>query len=125
MRDIRFRGFGIDLKKWIYGNLVIDDDPCHIDHSVRIVSCRGTVRVEPESVGQYTGKDDIDGMPVYEGDVLEVCNGSVNGYPIRSTVTVKWNAATCSFNVPGWPSDQDDTHWYRVIGNVWEQGVKE
>lgn len=122
MRDYRFRGYGLALKRWLYGNLVIDDDPSRMDHEARIVSCRGSVRVDPESVGQYTGKEDIDGMPVYEGDVLEVCNGSLNGHPMIERITVSWDGRRGRFNVPSWDPDTDSTHWYRVVGNRWEEG---
>lgn len=121
MRDIRFRGFGIDLKKWNYGSLVIDDDPSHIDHGVRIVSYKGSVRVDPDSVGQYTGKEDADGMPVYEGDILEVCNGSLNGVLLTSRIVVRWSDVVNGFNVPLWSADQDETHWYKIIGSKWQE----
>ena len=120
MREFKFRGFGIDLKKWIYGNLVIDDDPTHIDHSVRIVSYKGTVRVDPASVGQYIGKSDRDGTPIYEGDIIEVCNGSINRNPIIIQATVTWNEFAGTYNVPMWSPFIDETHWYRVVGNTTE-----
>ena len=63
-RPIQFRGYGVDLKKWVFGSLVIDDDPTHVDSYPRIVSYKQSVRVEPESVGQFTGFYDEKGSPV-------------------------------------------------------------
>ena len=116
MREYRFRGYGINIRKWYEGSLVVDDDPSHIDHPVRISNHGSYVTVDPGSVGQFTGRTDRDGKPIYEGDILEICNGSINRIPLVSQITVRWNDQMTCFNVPTFSAFVDDTHWYRVIG---------
>lgn len=83
-RKIKFRGKRLDNGEWIYGDLI------HIDKSdIGIVTdydhWQGR-RVDPETVGQFTGITDDSGKYVYEGDRLEAvykydkigCNGGVD-----------------------------------------------
>lgn len=66
---------------------------------------------------QFTGFADKSGKEVFEGDVLRICNGSINGQnwmePDR-VVTFKKGA----FNVPTWQFDS--THWFEVVGNIYQ-----
>ena len=73
-RQILFRGRRLDDDEWVYGDLeynraknisrihVYDEDGEYLTQHL----------VEPESVGQYTGYDDCQGMPMYEGDIVKI-----------------------------------------------------
>ena len=67
-RRILFRGRVINSPDWIEGSLV-QVDACHLIWSE---DQDGGIEVEPGSVGQYTGKQDIKDEPIFEGDLVSV-----------------------------------------------------
>lgn len=71
MREILFRGKRLDNGEWVEGNLFIPDSP---DKPTEICFGTNIVRicyeVAPETVGQYTGLTDINGVKIFEGDIV-------------------------------------------------------
>jgi uncharacterized phage protein (TIGR01671 family) len=88
MREILFRGRRLETGKMVYGSLIVtkkcdvvdkentDDFVCTLK-SVRTqivkVNCHFTADVDPETVGQYIGLDDSNGVQIFEGDIINYC----------------------------------------------------
>lgn len=71
-RTIKFRGYNLKNKKWLYGYYLVNRGKHYIvqDEVVEPFSEPSDFEVEPESVGQKVGE--VGGVELYEGDVVNV-----------------------------------------------------
>lgn len=119
MREILFRGKRIDNGEWVYGNYAFTD----VNGKKYFIFQNKPLEHEviPETVGQYTGLTDKNGMKVFEGDICwcRMMYDDGNIYDVGVYV-VEWYKENAMFTLAS-PNKELEFGFladYEVIGNI-------
>ncbi len=126
MREILFRGFGINSREWHEGELI--NTRGFIPPYMPIIlepdekSDGRAYDVYPESVGQFTGLTDKNGKKIFEGDIVRCLRFHCDGKEMVGHITYH---ASCfcvkENNGPNQPA-MDLCVDFEVIGNIYGPG---
>ena len=96
-REIKFRGYNLKNKMWIYGYYLVNRGKHYIvqDKTAHPFDEASDFEVDPESVGQFVGE--YKGKPIYEGDRVKV--NETDGYKCQYVGFVVYDYVNSRFAV--------------------------
>lgn len=115
-REILFKAKRKDNNEWVYGwihrGLVGNTGYLIEKYDSK------SIEVIPETICQYTGLVDKNGVKIFENDIVKARYEENNGY-------IKWNSNNASFQIKGIPSHTlKRADELEVIGNIFDEEVK-
>lgn len=111
MREILFRG-KTDKGEWVYGYYV---ETLRYNNLHWIWDGKEYVKIDPETIGQYTGLTDKNGNKIFEGDILKSSWETI--------LTIFYDEISSSYRVKTSTGHEREPSYYgidkwEVIGNI-------
>lgn len=118
MREILFRGKRADNGEWVYGFPFSYQVRLVVEGIETLIGDRH--RIDPSTVGQYTGLTGKNGKRIFEGDILLPSKGSLQIHLLVVFLDFSWQMVLPSQKYYRHRLEVKDNGIYEVIGNIHE-----